>query len=147
MVVVIKKHENEYENISAQQFELIGMEMLSLSVDGSQKMLSRRFIANFGCLPLTCASLWSRCLASGHEYFMAEVECLTSLRLQKSKKKLNQHYPPYKPKHLLWALNFLKNYTKEEEKIVLGRESEKTMREWIWRFVEVIAALKNEVVS
>ena len=146
-MVLVKRHEDEYEKVAEEEFELIGMTMLRRSVDGSAKTLSRRFIGNFGCLPQTCATLWSRCLASGHESFMTEVECLKTLKLKGTNKKLIKNYPPYKPKHLLWALNFLKNYAKEAEKLLLGNESEKTMREWIWRFVEVIAALKNEVVS
>ena len=147
-MVEVKKHEEEYENIPAEQFKLVGMAMLSRSIDGSEKTLNRRFIGNFGCLPDTCAILWRKCLRSGFECFMAEVESFENLRLKGSiKKTLHQKFPAYKPKHLLWALNFLKTYSTEEQKIVLGTETEKTMRQWIWRFIEAISILKYDVVS
>ena len=148
-MVQAKRHTDEYKNISGRQFKLIGMEMLLRPVDGpDDTTMRRRFIGNFGCLPDTCALLWNKCLTSGFECFYAEVESFKTLKLKGMKKKtLHQNYPPYKPRHLLWALNFLKAYSTEEQKNALGKETEKTMREWIWKFIEAISSLKNEVVS
>jgi hypothetical protein len=53
-----------------------------------------------------------------------------------------------KPKHLLWTLLFLKNYSTEEVSTrVVGGADKKTFREWCWIFIEAIAKLEPEVVS
>ncbi len=56
------------------------------------------------------------------------------------------------PKHLLWALYFLKVYPREgpgcstvgEPK---GAINPKTMRKWVWLFLECFAELADNVVS
>ncbi len=57
-----------------------------------------------------------------------------------------------KPKHLLWALYFLKVYPREGPgcSAVGGSKSAidpKTMRKWVWLFFEHIAELADHVVS
>ena len=57
-----------------------------------------------------------------------------------------------KPKHLLWMLNFLKCYPKESPGCAAVRWSRgaidpKTMRKWVWLFLERINNLADEVVS
>lgn len=46
------------------------------------------------------------------------------------------------PKHLLWALNFLKVYTTEEVHSTICGASRPTFRKWIWKFVKLISSLK-----
>ena len=53
-----------------------------------------------------------------------------------------------KPKHLFWALLFLKCYCTEAILTrVVGGVDEKTFRKWTWLFVGSIAELKPRVVS
>jgi hypothetical protein len=57
-----------------------------------------------------------------------------------------------KPKHLLWALYFLKVYKREGPGCSAvggskGAIDPKTMRKWVWLFLEHIAKLANNVVS
>jgi hypothetical protein len=52
------------------------------------------------------------------------------------------------PKHLFWALLFLKCYCTEPILTrVVGGVDGKTFRKWTWGFVEAIAGLKPRVVS
>jgi hypothetical protein len=52
------------------------------------------------------------------------------------------------PKHLLWALLFLKCYcTMPILTRVVGGVDEKTFRKWTWVFVAAVAGLKPRVVS
>jgi hypothetical protein len=57
-----------------------------------------------------------------------------------------------KPKHLLWTLYFLKCYPKEGPGCAAvggsrGAIDPKTMRKWVWLFLERICELADEVVS
>ena len=57
-----------------------------------------------------------------------------------------------KPKHLLWTLYFLKCYPKEGPGCTAvgaskGAIDPKTMRKWVWLFLERICELADEVVS
>ena len=57
-----------------------------------------------------------------------------------------------KPKHLLWMLYFLKVYPREAPGCsAFGRSKvaidPKTLRKWVWLFIERIAELADEVVS
>ena len=60
--------------------------------------------------------------------------------------------PKSKPKHLLWTLYFLKCYPKESPGCAAvggsrGAIDPKTMRKWVWLFLERINDLADEVVS
>ena len=55
------------------------------------------------------------------------------------------------PKHLLWALHFLKVYPKQSPGCSAvgaskGAIDPKTHRKWVWAFVEAIAELVDEIV-
>ena len=57
----------------------------------------------------------------------------------------------YSPKHLLWALHFMKVYPKQSVGCTTVGASEgavdpKTHRKWVWAFIDVIAELSNDVV-
>ena len=53
------------------------------------------------------------------------------------------------PKHLFWALLFLKTYCTESilRRVVGGGVDGGTFRDWSWKFVDEIFALKPRVVS
>lgn len=51
------------------------------------------------------------------------------------------------PKHLLWALLFLKVYGSEKTNSVLCGTSVKTYRRWVWELLSQIAMLEVVVVS
>lgn len=46
-----------------------------------------------------------------------------------------------KPKHLLWCLNFLKQYTNEHTRKSLFKADEKTIRKWTWIYIELLSKL------
>ena len=53
-----------------------------------------------------------------------------------------------KPIHLLWSLHFLKNYeTESENASIYGCVDEKTVRKWVWFYVQGISELASKVVS
>ena len=61
------------------------------------------------------------------------------------------HPKKSKPKHLLWTLYFLKVYPREGPGCAAvggsrGAVDPKTMRKWVWLFLERIAELADEVV-
>lgn len=45
------------------------------------------------------------------------------------------------PKHLLWCLSFLKEYSTEHNRRSIFKADEKTMREWTWKFVKLLSDL------
>jgi hypothetical protein len=51
------------------------------------------------------------------------------------------------PKHLLWALHFLKDYGMEAVLTTFLMADEKTIRKWVWYMVEAIASMDDDVVS
>jgi hypothetical protein len=51
------------------------------------------------------------------------------------------------PKHLLWALNFLKAYDTAINNGTRFRCDEKTFRKWCWHMLASIEPLKYQVVS
>ena len=87
--------------------------------------LKRRFAGMFGCLPHICAIMF--------EYLrqMNEIQWPLSLGIE--------------PKHLLWALLFLKRYNTEEINLSIVGCDEKTFRKWTWKVIEGLS--KMSVVS
>lgn len=56
--------------------------------------------------------------------------------------------PGAHPKHLLWALVFLKVYsTTAVHCRLVGWVDEKTFRKWSWYFLSLIASLKDDVIQ
>ena len=57
-----------------------------------------------------------------------------------------------RPKHLLWALHFMKEYPKQSPGCSAvgtsaGAVSPKTNRKWVWAFIDAVANLVDVVVS
>ena len=84
------------------------------------KSFDRDFRSLFGCSPVVCGVLWVKCK------FKNWVE----------------------PKHLLWALMFLKVYATEKTLATLaGIGDRQKYRETIWPILTNISKLKKSVVS
>ena len=81
-----------------------------------------RFNSTFGTTPEVCALLWN----------------LTCRDIEESGAK---------PKHLLWALCFLREYGTEVQLAMKVGSSEKNLRKWVRIMVTMIASLFDEVVS
>jgi hypothetical protein len=97
-------------------------------VVGTAAMEDRRFRELFGARMEIVLHVW---------YMMEE----DGLLLDKSK-----------PKHLLWTLHFLKVYAREAPGCSAvggggGAVDPKTLRKWVWLFIERIAELADVVVS
>ena len=90
--------------------------------------LNRRFIALFGVLPKVIAKVWE---------LLEEWEILE--QLQEGFKKV----------HLCWAFIYMKVYANETamRQMVGGNPDEKTLRKWIWEFLEAISELEPHLVS
>src|SRR5687768_8491231 len=78
----------------------------------------RRFSAAFGATPLLCSRLW---LLIG------------------SDNNNQPHLRTARPKHLLWALLFLKQYKCTELNCGSAGVDETTYRKWSWIFVQLLA--------
>lgn len=46
------------------------------------------------------------------------------------------------PMHLLWTLMFLKSYNTEEVNRAIIQADEKTIRKWIWIFIDKISRMR-----
>jgi hypothetical protein len=92
--------------------------------DGSSHTEDRRFRELFGCSPLVVLEVWNLISSNLTIEGSPEVE------------------------HLLWALIFLKLYSKEcTTSRLVGGVDEKTYQKWVWVFVSAIADLEVDVVS
>lgn len=75
----------------------------------------RRFKSFFGVTPHVCFLVWQRIK--------------------------NDAPPGSEPKHLLWCLNFLKQYSDEHTRKAVRSAVEKTIRKWTWIFVKLVSDL------
>lgn len=81
----------------------------------SQYVALRRFKSFFGVTPQVCGMIWN---------------------------KIEQAAPSGgEPKHLLWSLCFLKQYSVEHNRRAIFHADEKTIRKWTWIFVEILSEL------
>ena len=86
----------------------------------------RRFVGHYGAEPKEISITWKLLAKSGW---------------------LKKAGLTPKPKHLLWALHFLKSYDTEESNAVWAEYSEPTFAKWAWFYSEGIAKLEKKVVS
>lgn len=75
----------------------------------------KRFKAFYGVTPRICNVLWTLIESNSAEFF--------------------------EPKHLLWALNFLKQYNVEATSRAIFGADEKTLRKYIWLIIDLLADL------
>jgi hypothetical protein len=85
----------------------------------------RRYRSKFGVSPLMCLAVWRK---------------IVKARGQKGMRGTQ-------PKHLLWALMWLKTYQTENCMSGPAKADEKTLRKWCWFFINAIADLEADVVS
>jgi hypothetical protein len=111
--------------INAEYFLNIGAFMIRprQSVYEPSRQLDARFNSIFGVNPFLCARVW---------------------RLMLQRHPLRRGA---KPIHLLWVLMFLKSYETEASLSMKAQVDEKTLRKWVWYFVQQIADLTPRVVS
>lgn len=99
--------------MSKELFYNIGCEYINYNSTRSLYVGRRKFLAHFGVPALICEILWDKLGAS-----------------------LN-----FKPKHLLWALLFLKTYNTEHVMSTILKTDEKTLRKYVWMVVDALANL------
>jgi len=112
---------------TAREFEELGFDLLKCKSKGSWTSRSRRYKAFFGAEPEVVANLWRQLYESKWLHFAG--------------------VRGPKPKHLLWALLFLRRYGTEETMAVLTGVSEKTFRKWAWFYATGISKLDKIFVS
>ena len=113
--------------VSKDEFEAIASFILRRDLSKcSRSVCNRRFRSIFGCSSKICSILWE---------FLAMHGSITT-------KKGSS------PKHLLWALLFLKLYSTEStHAAMVGGIDEKTYRKWVWLVLEDVKKIKKLVVS
>ena len=84
-------------------------------------LCKRRFPGMFGCSPHVCSIIFKYLQQQN------DIEWPSSLGLQ--------------PKHLLWALLFLKVYNTEEVNSSIVGCNEKTFRKWTWKVIEGLSKM------
>ena len=110
----------------ALHFKQKGLELIGASKKSrSLKVRDRRFKAAFGTSSMVIAILW-----------------------QATKDSIAKVHPSVRDVHILWCFHFLKVYTTETvHAATLHAGDEKTLRKWVWIFLEAISNLQEEVVS
>jgi hypothetical protein len=112
-----------FEEVEPEIFLRLGNEMMGRHHKAAANTESRRFHATFGTSPFICALLWA----------MLEPCKVMPICVH--------------PKHLLWALMFLKLYVSEHVNCAMaGGVDEKTYRKWTWLFINGIASLAESTV-
>ena len=118
--------------LSEAQVEMLGGQIMSRDPEGRSGAVFRiRFLSFFGVDPAVVVRAWD----------MIQVPFFHDGDLSHAQ-----------PKHILWALLFLKKYGDESEMAALVGEDgravdEKTFRKWAAIFTHRIASLKHDVVS
>ena len=82
---------------------------------------TRNFLSSFGCTVAVITTLWN----------LIDPSNICSAR----------------PKHLLWALLFLKTYAKEATLCAIAKTNRTTFKTWAWLMLRHIAALRFHIVS
>jgi hypothetical protein len=100
----------------------LGVTLMNSNPNLAAGTTARRWATNFATSPLVCSIVWD----------MLEPEDWAETTAE--------------PKHLLWTMHFMKTYKKEGDLRGFAKCDEKTVRKWVWLFMERIAALAKEVV-
>jgi hypothetical protein len=81
-------------------------------------VVKEKFVAMFGLTPKMCQILWMKCSV-----------------------------PKSKPKHLLWMLYFLRQYSKTGVLRTVLKSDPKTIKKWVWRMVDEVQHIYSGCVS
>ena len=118
-------------------FDLLATDMMNAK-KLSESTRNKRMIARFGTMPIVVAKIWE----------LIDEEGITSEKLD-GKKVTDKA----KPKHLLWALNFMKENSTiaamgSSVKMRSDKKepSENTLIKWIWIFQHAMWSLKERVI-
>lgn len=84
------------------------------------RMGLRQFASFFGCTPAVVSAVWNR--------------------IDKKKEEIGVH-PDFTPTKLLWTLCFLKIYASETVLCLICECTEKTLRKWVWKGIDILADL------
>lgn len=105
-----------FASLSAQEFQERAAQALRRARGLSAAVENRRFQPLFGVSPALRAVAWN----------------LMGSSLPRGPS----------PRHLLWALLFLKVYATEHVSAIISGVDEKTFRKWSWEFAALVSALK-----
>ena len=97
-------------------FGVLGDDIFKRAHGLSHVVRIRRFSALFGATPIACNRAW---------------------------KMIENYLPPgCLPKHLLWAMIFIKIYATEHVNATITESDEKTFRKWVWIILNSSSNLK-----
>ncbi len=91
-----------------------GLKLIQHNVTNSKLVGLRKFRAFSGVSPSTCEKLWNL---------------------------IDNKFNGSEIKHLLWCLLFLKTYGTEHVNASIVGVDEKTLRLWVWRFIDKLSNL------
>lgn len=119
----LKEKSKRMLEITAEEFKELGGEIMNRFPGRSSQKFQRRWASHFAVDPIVMADVWNRLQIEKEDRFA-------------------------EPKHLLWAILFLTQYTNESDLAgKCGAVHEDTFRKWSWYFIALIASLEAEVVS
>lgn len=101
--------------MSTKTFENLGNIYMKNRHNTRKNVSFRRFKSFFGVTPAVCSLIWQMLIG--------------------------KKPPEAEPKHLLWSLNFLKQYNVEHTRRSIFKADEKTIRKWSWVFIQLLADL------
>lgn len=103
----------DFSDVSSAGFLSLGNVYTKTKYRQKLSTKNRRFKSFFGITPKVCSIVWEKI----------------------------RHDRPigFSPKHLLWGLNFLKQYTNEENRHSIFQADEKTIRKWTWIAVGLLS--------
>lgn len=108
-----------FQGVNSMLFLKLGNQYTNTKCCQKMTIQQRRFKSHFGITPYVCQIVWASIIRRAPN--------------------------GYQPKHLLWGLQFLKQYTDEHNRHSLLKADEKTIREWSWTTVKLLSDL--DVVS
>lgn len=107
---------NYFLDVSPIQFLKLGNQISKTKNGQKESTKNRRFKSFFGVTPYVCSIVWTQIVG------VAPIG--------------------FEPKHLLWGMNFLKQYTTEHNRHSTLKADEKTIRKWTWIAVKLMSGLK-----
>lgn len=103
--------------VGPMKFLQLGSQISKTKRGQKESTKTRRFKSFFGITPYVCSVAWTKIVDIAPFGFQ--------------------------PKHLLWGLTFLKQYTSEHNRHSTLTADEKTIRKWTWIAVKLLSGLKT----
>lgn len=117
----IRRLENLVLHLEITRCRSIAMDLLSMTDKGNDVTFMRKMRSCFGVSVHMVCTIW---------------------RILTEQEKMPDNA---EPKHLFWALGFLKTYATEHSLAVWFKCDEKTLRKWVWIMIDALSSL--EIVS